>query len=53
MNMNDVKPLLIYGIKLLQLEIFDVSYLFLYLAKDLQCLFNTVYRWVLLKPYSG
>ena len=34
----------IYGIKLLQLEILDVSYLFLYLVKNLQCWFNIVYN---------
>ena len=30
--------------KLLQLKIFDVSYLFLYLTMNLQCLFNIVYK---------
>ena len=30
--------------KPLQCEIFDVSYLFLYLAENLQCLFNIVYK---------
>ena len=34
----------IYGIKLLQLKIFDVSYLFLYLVENLWCLFNIVYE---------
>ena len=34
----------IYGIKPLQLKIFDVSYLFLYLAENLWCLFDIVYK---------
>ena len=30
--------------KLLELKIFDVSYLFLYLAKNPWCVFNIVYK---------